>query len=84
MTGSRSCAGSASSRALGRPLFLALSRKDLFGAVLAGSWEQRLGPGEREWATVAATALATASGAAVLRLHDQSALDAMRMAAQVG
>jgi dihydropteroate synthase len=69
---------------LERPLFVALSRKDLFGAVLAGSWEERLGPREREWATAAASALATASGAAVLRLHDASALDAMRVAAAVG
>jgi dihydropteroate synthase len=69
---------------LGRPLFVALSRKDLFGAVLAGSWERRLDPSEREWATAAASALATASGAAVLRLHDASALDAMRVAAAVG
>ena len=29
-------------RALGRPLFVALSRKDFLGAVLAGSWEDRL------------------------------------------
>ncbi len=70
--------------ALGRPLYLALSRKDLLGAVLAGSWDERLGPAEREWATVAATALAVSSGAAVVRLHDRSALDAMRVAAAVG
>ena len=38
-------------RALGRPLFMALSRKDFLGAVLAGSWEERLGPEDREWAT---------------------------------
>jgi dihydropteroate synthase len=68
---------------LGRPLFVALSRKDLFGAVLAGSWEERLEPSEREWATAAATALAVDAGAAVLRLHDRSALDAMRVAERV-
>ena len=32
-------------RALGRPMFVALSRKDFLGAVLAGSWEERLEPG---------------------------------------
>ncbi|MDP9227908.1 MAG: dihydropteroate synthase, partial [Actinomycetota bacterium] len=29
-------------RELGRPLFVSLSRKDFLGAVLAGSWQQRL------------------------------------------
>ena len=33
-------------RELGRPLYVSLSRKDLLGAVLAGSWEERL-PAER-------------------------------------
>lgn len=67
-------------RALGRPLYLALSRKDFLGAVLGGSWERRAPAERREWATGAATALAVASGADVLRLHDASALDAMRVA----
>ena len=49
-------------RALGRPLFVALSRKDFLGAVLAGSWEERLAADEREAATLAATALAVAGG----------------------
>jgi len=70
-------------RALGRPLFVALSRKDFLGAVLAGSWERRLAPDEREAATLAATALAVAAGAEVLRLHDVSALDALRTAAAI-
>jgi dihydropteroate synthase len=69
---------------LGRPLFVALSRKDVLGAVLGGSWQERLEPSEREWATAAASALAVTAGAAVLRLHDASALDAMRVAAAVG
>ena len=43
-------------RALGRPLYVSLSRKDFIGAVLAGSWEERLPAGEREWGTVAAVA----------------------------
>jgi dihydropteroate synthase len=70
-------------RELGRPLYLSLSRKDLLGAVLAGSWEGRLPPGEREWATAAAGALAVANGADLLRLHDRSALQAMQIAAAV-
>jgi dihydropteroate synthase len=70
-------------RALGRPLFMAISRKDFLGAVLAGSWEERLGPEYREGATLAATALATAAGAELFRLHDPSALDAMRVAAAI-
>jgi dihydropteroate synthase len=69
---------------LGRPLYVSLSRKDFIGAVLAGSWEQRLPPGEREWGTVAAAALAVRSGADVLRIHDRSSLQAMRVAAAIG
>ena len=45
-------------RELGLTLYVSLSRKDFIGAVLAGSWEQRLGPSEREWGTVAAVTLA--------------------------
>jgi dihydropteroate synthase len=71
-------------RCLGRPLFVALSRKDFLGAVLSGSWEGRLPPEEREWATAAATALAVAGGAEMVRLHDRSALDALRVAARIG
>ena len=71
-------------RELGRPLFMAISRKDFLGAVLAGSWEDRLEPSEREGATLAVTALAAAEGAEVFRLHDASALDAMRVAAAIG
>jgi dihydropteroate synthase len=70
-------------RELGRPLFVALSRKDFLGAVLAGSWEDRVPPAEREWATAAATALAVAAGAEIVRLHDRSALDALRTAAAI-
>jgi dihydropteroate synthase len=67
-------------RSLGRPLYLALSRKDFLGAVLAGDWEERLPAERREWATAAATALAVAAGAELVRLHDPSALDALRVA----
>jgi dihydropteroate synthase len=70
-------------RELGRPLFVALSRKDFLGAVAAGSWEDRLPATEREPATLAATALAVAAGADVLRLHDSTALDALRVAAAI-
>jgi len=76
-------AGLGELRRLGRPLFVALSRKDFLGALLAGSWEERDPAVEREWATAAATALAVAAGAEVLRLHDRSALDALRVAAAI-
>ena len=70
-------------RSLGRPLFLGLSRKDFLGAILAGSWEERVPAGERGAATLAAVTLAVAEGAEMLRLHDVEALDAMRVAAAV-
>jgi dihydropteroate synthase len=70
-------------RALGLPLYVSLSRKDFIGAVLAGSWEGRLPPGEREWGTVAAATLAVREGADVLRIHDRSSLQAMRVAAEI-
>jgi len=70
-------------RSLGLPLYVSLSRKDFIGAVLAGSWEARLPPGEREWGTVAAVALAVREGADVLRIHDPSSLQAMRIAARI-
>jgi dihydropteroate synthase len=70
-------------KALGLPLYVSLSRKDFIGAVLAGSWEERLPPAEREWGTVAATTLAVRAGADILRLHDRSSLQAMRLAGAV-
>jgi len=70
-------------RSLGLPLYVSLSRKDFIGAVLAGSWQERLAPGEREWGTVAAVALAVREGADVLRIHDRSSLQAMRVASQI-
>jgi dihydropteroate synthase len=69
--------------ALGLPLYVSLSRKDFIGAVLAGSWEQRLPAGEREWGTVAAVALAVRGGADILRIHDRSSLQAMRVAGRI-
>ncbi|MGH2938668.1 MAG: dihydropteroate synthase [Solirubrobacterales bacterium] len=70
-------------KALGLPLYVSLSRKDFIGAVLAASWEERLPAGEREWGTVAAVTLAVRSGADILRIHDHSSLQAMRLAGEV-
>jgi dihydropteroate synthase len=70
-------------RALGLPLYVSLSRKDFIGAVLAGSWEERLPAAEREWGTVAAVALAVRAGADVLRIHDRSSLQAMQVAGAI-
>jgi dihydropteroate synthase len=67
-------------RGLGLALYVSLSRKDFIGAVLAGSWEERLPAGEREWGTVAAVTLAVRAGADVLRIHDRTSLQAMRVA----
>jgi dihydropteroate synthase len=68
---------------LGRALYVSLSRKDFLGALLAGSWDERAPAGEREWATAAATTLAVVAGADLLRLHDRSALQAMRIAGAI-
>ncbi|HEU4598992.1 MAG TPA: dihydropteroate synthase [Solirubrobacterales bacterium] len=70
-------------RALGLPLYVSLSRKDFIGSVLAGSWEERWPAGEREWGTVAAVTLAVREGADVLRIHDRSSLQAMRVAGEI-
>jgi len=70
-------------RALGLPLYVSLSRKDFIGAVLAGSWEERWPAERREWGTVAAVTLAVRAGADVLRLHDRSSLQAMKVAGLV-
>ncbi len=70
-------------RALGPALYVSLSRKDFIGAVLAGSWEGRLPAGEREWGTAAAAALAVRGGADVLRLHDRSSLQAVRVSGAI-
>jgi dihydropteroate synthase len=70
-------------RALGLPLYASLSRKDFIGAVLAGSWNERLPASEREWGTVAAVTLAVREGADVLRIHDRSSLQAMRLTGRI-
>ena len=70
-------------RELGRPLFAAISRKDFLGAIVAGSWEGRVGRRRARAGDAAAATLATAQGAEILRLHDAEALDAMRVAAAI-
>jgi len=70
-------------RALDLPLYVSLSRKDFIGAVLAGSWDERLPASEREWGTVAAVTLAVREGADVLRIHDRSSLQAMHVTAEI-
>jgi dihydropteroate synthase len=70
-------------RGLGLPLYVSLSRKDFIGAVLGGSWEGRLPAREREWGTVAAAALAVREGADILRIHDRSTLQAIRVAGAI-
>lgn len=68
---------------LGRPLYVSLSRKDFIGAVLGGSWEGRLPPSARGNGTIAAAAFAAARGAQIHRLHDATALDAVRFAGRL-
>jgi len=70
-------------RELGPALYVSLSRKDFIGAVLSGSWERRLPAAEREWGTVAAVALAVRAGADILRIHDRSSLQAVRVAGAI-
>ncbi len=69
--------------ALGRPIYMSLSRKDFIGEVLAGSWEGRLDASERGNGTVAAATLAALAGAQIHRLHDRDALDAIRVAGAI-
>ena len=52
---------------LGRPLLLAISRKDFLGAITGR------GPRERDAATLAAVELGARAGAAILRVHDVAA-----------
>jgi dihydropteroate synthase len=51
-------------RALGRPLLLAVSRKDFLGAITGRP------PAERDPATLAAVAFGVDAGASILRVHD--------------
>jgi dihydropteroate synthase len=70
-------------RGLGAALYVSLSRKDFIGEILAGSRQERLPAGEREWGTVAAATLAVREGADVLRIHDRSTLQAVRVAGAI-
>ena len=70
-------------RELGPALYVSLSRKDFIGALLAGSWEGRLPAAEREWGTVAAVALSIREGADILRIHDRSSLQAVKVAGRI-
>jgi dihydropteroate synthase len=70
-------------KAPGLPLYVSLSRKDFIGAALAGSWEERWPAEDREWGTVAAVTLAVRCSADILRIHDRSSLQAMRLAGEV-
>jgi dihydropteroate synthase len=70
-------------RELGPALYVSLSRKDFVGELLAGSWEERLPAAEREWGTVGAAALAVREGADILRIHDRSTLQAIRVAGAI-
>jgi len=70
-------------RALGPALYVSLSRKDFIGEVLAGSWQERLPAGEREWGTVGAATLAVREGADILRIHDRSTLQAVRVSGAI-
>jgi dihydropteroate synthase len=51
-------------RALGRPLLLAVSRKDFLGAIVGRA------PAERDAATLAAVGFAADAGAEIIRVHD--------------
>jgi dihydropteroate synthase len=51
-------------RELGRPLLLAVSRKDFLGAISGRP------PGERDPATLAAVSFAADAGAEIVRVHD--------------
>jgi dihydropteroate synthase len=70
-------------RSLGLPLYMSLSRKDFIGEILAGSWEGRWPAAQREWGTVAAAALAVRGSADILRIHDRSTLQAVRVAGRI-
>ena len=64
---SRCCGGSTRCAALGRPLLLAVSRKDFIGAITGR------GPRERGAGTLAAIEAGVAAGASILRVHDVAA-----------
>lgn len=72
-------AGLAHLHTLGRPLCVGVSRKSFIGDLTG-----RAAPAERLAGSLAATALAVAQGAALIRTHDvRDTLDAVRVAARV-
>jgi dihydropteroate synthase len=76
----RVLAGLAGLRALGRPLAIGVSRKSFIGEILG-----RRDPGDRLAGSLAATAIAVAAGAAVVRTHDVAETrDAVRVAERLG
>ncbi|OIJ68301.1 dihydropteroate synthase [Streptomyces mangrovisoli] len=67
--------------ALGRPVLIGASRKSFIGSALAGTGGEAVPPAGRDAATAAVSALAAASGAWGVRVHDVPAnRDAVRMA----
>lgn len=60
-------------RSLGRPVFVGTSRKSFLGPLSAGPDGRSAGPADRLEASLATVALAVASGAAVVRVHDVAA-----------
>jgi dihydropteroate synthase len=57
---------------LGRPLLVGASRKRFLGALLAAADGTEPGPGERDGATAAISALAAAAGTWCVRVHDSA------------
>ena len=67
---------------LGRPLLIGASRKRFLGALLADAAGEQRPMDERDDATAAVTALASAAGAWGVRVHEvKGSLDAVRVAA---
>ena len=60
-------------RSLGRPVFIGASRKSFLGPLSASRDGRPAGPADRLEASLATVALAVASGAAVVRVHDVAA-----------
>jgi dihydropteroate synthase len=72
-------AGLPALRTLGRPIAVGVSRKSFIGAIL-----ERPDPAERLAGSLAATAIAVANGAALIRTHDVGETrDAVRIAEQL-
>ena len=79
----RSCAGSASSASSGCRSTSRSRARTSSARSSPAPGRSRLPAAEREWGTVAAVALAVRAGADILRIHDRSALQAIRVAAAI-